>query len=137
MYQRTSISLLLVALLVIFHYTTANSFGECKTPHDDYGTCIKLTDCKILIDLIVDPSTSEADRDYIRSSQCGKIGNIILICCPNSLTTNLLPSYPNCGKQLTERIVGGNITKLDEFPWMALITYTKRKIICQNFLTVH
>ncbi|XP_037933273.1 melanization protease 1-like [Teleopsis dalmanni] len=125
MYQRTSISLLLVALLVIFHYTTANSFGECKTPHDDYGTCIKLTDCKILIDLIVDPSTSEADRDYIRSSQCGKIGNIILICCPNSLTTNLLPSYPNCGKQLTERIVGGNITKLDEFPWMALITYTK------------
>jgi hypothetical protein len=40
-------------------------------------------------------------------------------------TSSLLPS--DCGRDLSNRIVGGNITELDEFPWMALLEYRKRK----------
>ncbi|KAJ8673962.1 hypothetical protein QAD02_005224 [Eretmocerus hayati] len=37
--------------------------------------------------------------------------------------SNLLPT--DCGRDLSNRIVGGNVTELDEFPWMALLEYRK------------
>lgn len=37
----------------------------------------------------------------------------------------LLPN--DCGKDLSLRIVGGERTDLDEFPWMALLEYQKRE----------
>lgn len=37
----------------------------------------------------------------------------------------LLPS--DCGRDLTQRIVGGERTELGEFPWMALLEYQKRE----------
>uniref|UniRef100_W8BR93 CLIP domain-containing serine protease n=1 Tax=Ceratitis capitata TaxID=7213 RepID=W8BR93_CERCA len=37
--------------------------------------------------------------------------------------SNLLPSFPQCGKMLENRIFGGVETALDEFPWTALIEY--------------
>lgn len=37
----------------------------------------------------------------------------------------LLPT--DCGKELTQRIFGGEKTDLDEFPWMTLLEYAKRK----------
>uniref|UniRef100_A0A182YKD7 Uncharacterized protein n=1 Tax=Anopheles stephensi TaxID=30069 RepID=A0A182YKD7_ANOST len=36
-----------------------------------------------------------------------------------------LPTSPQCGIQLSDRIVGGQSTELEEFPWMALIQYRK------------
>lgn len=41
--------------------------------------------------------------------------------------SNLLPAPGVCGTDNTNRIIGGEITKIDEFPWMALIEYSKRK----------
>ena len=43
---------------------------------------------------------------------------------PASCTT--LPAPGVCGKGSIDRIYGGNKTRIDEFPWMALIEYTKR-----------
>lgn len=37
----------------------------------------------------------------------------------------LLPS--DCGRDLSQRIVGGERTELDEFPWMVLLEYQKRE----------
>jgi len=46
---------------------------------------------------------------------------------PINLTNNpLLPS--DCGRDLSQRIVGGEATELDEFPWMTLLEYQKRKL---------
>lgn len=46
---------------------------------------------------------------------------------PIDLANNpLLPS--DCGRDLSQRIVGGERTELDEFPWMALLEYQKRKL---------
>lgn len=38
-------------------------------------------------------------------------------------SNSLLPNI--CGKSLSQRIVGGEKTELDEFPWMALLEYRK------------
>lgn len=39
----------------------------------------------------------------------------------------LLPEPGVCGIDTSNRIYGGEVTKLDEFPWMALIEYSKRE----------
>ncbi|XP_017479451.1 PREDICTED: serine protease easter-like [Rhagoletis zephyria] len=36
-----------------------------------------------------------------------------------------LPRPGQCGQMTSSRIYGGNATKIDEYPWMALIEYTK------------
>lgn len=40
---------------------------------------------------------------------------------------NELPKPGVCGTVFDNRIYGGNVTKIDEFPWMALIRYELRK----------
>lgn len=38
------------------------------------------------------------------------------------------PYLPNtCGRDLSQKIYGGNRTDLDEFPWMVLLEYQKRE----------
>lgn len=61
------------------------------------------------------------------------------VCCPDAYNTpttppstsetlsTLLPAPGVCGLDNTNRIIGGEMTKIDEFPWMALIEYSKRK----------
>lgn len=43
----------------------------------------------------------------------------------NPLTSPLLPKPGECGNMLSNRIYGGNKTKIDEYPWMALLEYYK------------
>lgn len=40
-------------------------------------------------------------------------------------SADLLPSWTECGVQYENRIVGGDLLDLDEFPWMALLIYNK------------
>lgn len=84
---------------------------------------------------------SNNDRYYLQRSQCGWQGRTPLVCCPDSLVTatqsppvspagDLLPEPGVCGRNPTEEnIIGGTATAVDEFPWMALLQYSKRKII--------
>lgn len=43
------------------------------------------------------------------------------------LTPNDMPQPGVCGNHLADRIVGGEVAAIDEYPWMVLIEYTKRK----------
>ena len=46
------------------------------------------------------------------------------MCCPKSVEPgNILPNQSVCGLDFRDKIVGGNITGLTEFPWMALILF--------------
>lgn len=63
------------------------------------------------------------------------------VCCKLETTSrfnnpgaDLLPSTRECGKNFDVKILGGNVTQIDEYPWLALIEYTKRKYI-MGFLT--
>lgn len=43
---------------------------------------------------------------------------------PNGIKSNLLPDLDTCGVSTQDKILGGTIADLGEFPWMALMEYT-------------
>ncbi|EDW95637.1 melanization protease 1 [Drosophila yakuba] len=110
-------------------------FGYCTTPDENSGTCINLRECGYLFELLQGEEVTDQDRRFLQSSQCGYRNGQVLICCANSRIrnqqptirprTNLLPMAPNCGDNFEDRVVGGKETGKREFPWMALIEYTK------------
>lgn len=95
----------------------------------------------------------DEDLQYLQRSQCSFERNNPIICCPSfssqptpsptprnpsngndngNLDPNInLRSHPllpsDCGTDTEERIVGGESTDIDEFPWMVLLEYQKRK----------
>lgn len=46
---------------------------------------------------------------------------------PSNGQGNILPGRGSCGvESFGEKVYGGRSTALDEFPWMALLEYSKR-----------
>ncbi|XP_059218230.1 serine protease easter [Stomoxys calcitrans] len=123
------------------------AYQVCTNPHLEKGICIQIKDCAFLYNLLNTSSTNiSADNlKLLQGSHCGNDNTQdspskqILVCCPeryrfagnnrtsNSMKSspagNVLPAPGECGKILTNRIYGGNVTQIDEFPWMALIQY--------------
>lgn len=123
----------------------AQRFGQCNTPDGDTGECIFLQSCQHLLELITKKPLLPNDVTYLRQSQCGARDGTVLVCCgpaprvtpiPRGPSTPRVPSGPTspgnvipepgvCGAGPADRIYGGNETEIDEFPWMALLEYTK------------
>lgn len=104
--------------------------------------------------LQVKPKTPEIFKT-LRNSQCGFDGRYPKVCCAlryqawmppitrvistteaynrireNTNLNSLVDQLPSdCGRDLSVRIIGGERTSLDEFPWMALLEYEKRKYL--------
>ncbi|KAK9869223.1 hypothetical protein WA026_002974 [Henosepilachna vigintioctopunctata] len=134
-------TLLLLVLCSILCKSYADESDTCKTATETAGQCIVIRQCASLYALLIKKPMSQADTNLLRRSHCGFEGNIPKVCCPNeadtmanrapipgddvlpSNTTNLLPDTADCGIDTGKRIVGGESTELDEFPWMALIIY--------------
>jgi len=113
---------------------------NCRTPDGNQGSCVDLRACASLFALLQKNPLSPNDRTKLQRSQCGYSNRSPLVCCPpesqpptRPTTTPLRPRFdPNnlprpgvCGNQINDRIIGGEATKLDEFPWMVLIQYSK------------
>ncbi|XP_030369258.1 melanization protease 1 [Scaptodrosophila lebanonensis] len=113
----------------ICHTYGQESFGSCITPLRSTGECINLRECAPLYNIILRNPISDSDRNLLRQSQCGYRNGEVLICCASNENTsgnyNLLPEIPNCGSSFGDRIYGGINTGLEEYPWMAMIEYTK------------
>uniref|UniRef100_A0A1B0FFU3 CLIP domain-containing serine protease n=1 Tax=Glossina morsitans morsitans TaxID=37546 RepID=A0A1B0FFU3_GLOMM len=117
----------------------ASYVTRCTTPNRERALCINLEDCQYLYNVLITVPLKDSDRLYLSRSQCGYRNGKVLICCPErhrqklptatppitSPVSNLLPDTSQCGNVLSNRIYGGNKTDIDEFPWMALIEYTK------------
>lgn len=77
--------------------------------------------------------SEQVTRNRLREYQCDKsIGEDIQICCPNQkveLSDKSLfpePELEQCGVQANDnRVVGGTVAEIDDFPWMALLMYRK------------
>lgn len=52
----------------------------------------------------------EEYRDFLIKSQCGRDGNKVIVCCPNTFTIDDLPE--ECGVEAGDRIVGGEETSV-------------------------
>ena len=66
----------------------------------------------------------ERDKAILTSRQLGKINDKYAVCCD---VGNLLPTAPACGTDYSDRIIGGNNTEIEQYPWTALMQYTYRK----------
>lgn len=118
----------------------------CYTPNDEYGLCINIKKCDVLIELLKTGSANETVRHFLRSSTCGFIGTTPLVCCPpkpktsrilgdgNSATSSentsngnqvTLPSFPDCGssRKGNTRVVGGMPASLGAYPWIVALGY--------------
>ncbi|XP_043272974.1 CLIP domain-containing serine protease 2-like [Venturia canescens] len=119
------------------------SVSDCTTPSGLQGICVLLARCQSLRDLQKARPLSKGSARFLVASQClpstGDL-NGVKVCCPidsdllrngrsveenpavlSSRNNSILPS--DCGSDVSKRIVGGEITDLDEFPWMALLEY--------------
>lgn len=118
------------------------------------GDCVYLNSCPPLKELYEIRSGNLTDRMFLSRSQCGLHDGQPLVCCretfvasvtvvpprqsPFVVTTtvtpkvkaqleSLLPKPGKCGFSADDYIYGGNVTLIDEYPWMVLLQYTKRK----------
>lgn len=79
--------------------------------------------------------SDQLTKKYLKEFQCdGSSEQDIQICCPKSkieLADKSLipePELEQCGMQANDnRIVGGTVAEIDDFPWMALLVYSKGK----------
>jgi hypothetical protein len=62
---------------------------------------------------------------------------VLQVCCPignmgqssapvKTNNGNLLPAAGTCGLSTADRIVGGFKARIDEYPWLVLLEYSKR-----------
>lgn len=75
---------------------------------------------------------TDSERNYIKNSNCGMLDAARMVCCPlpGMLKARFsapasLPALGTCGQTSDNRIVGGSIAQLDEYPWLARIQYYK------------
>ncbi|KAF2898239.1 hypothetical protein ILUMI_07941 [Ignelater luminosus] len=97
---------------------------KCTTPNGESASCVPLSSCKLISDAL-ETHDNDAEK-FAKESHCGHEREQ-LVCCGSEaypLRTNLLPNRTVCGEQTgVVRIMGGEETKILEFPWMALLMY--------------
>ncbi|KAJ8925739.1 hypothetical protein NQ315_009587 [Exocentrus adspersus] len=126
----------------------------CRTPDRGVGTCMRAKLCKPLIDFLlsVPKPISQEVRTELSKYTCGYDGSI-KVCCPSNpivISTkredlNLLLDSPSPPPDITnhknigllpkdcgylgspDKIRNGKDAKLDEFPWMALLSYNTNR----------
>lgn len=86
-----------------------------------------MSECRIIFNAL--QTRKKGAIEFIRNSQCGDKQQPSKVCCGSEgypLPTNLLPNRTICGEGTGEdRLLGGNLTEIWDFPWMALLRYKK------------
>ncbi|RZB77536.1 venom protease-like [Asbolus verrucosus] len=141
-----------IEFCIINLFCTVAEGTPCETPNEEYGTCINIYNCTVLMDLLVTQSNNPRVRTYLRASTCGYLGQTPMVCCPQPKTRNVdpiilsnttqnpqsaketntvitLPKKPQCGfsNVSNPRIVNGIPAKLGEFPWIVALGYKNSK----------
>lgn len=114
-------------------------FG-CYTAKGEYGECVEIRSCPTMLEILKNKYWQPEIKKYLRESRCNvpvSSSKEVIICCPlysssssyttlapNSQNYDLLPT--NCGQDTMDKIVGGEVADIDEFPWMVLLEYLTR-----------
>ena len=127
---------------VIFFFFT-ESYETCLTPNGSQGFCQPVKSCASILKMLEQNLTPQV-RQFLQKSQC--VAGQPWVCCPDQVSasvtpvrapvrasptiTSKLPKAPACGIESSDRIYGGETTRIDEYPWLVQIQYTKREIKC-------
>ncbi|KAG5671086.1 hypothetical protein PVAND_001300 [Polypedilum vanderplanki] len=133
-----------IFFIFVFCFDNVLLQRHCYTPDQFAGTCIELSKCEPLSSLRKKTPYTHEDRMFLSLSVCGFVRSNPLVCCseesnypqksllkpqeinlePATKSSNVLPEPAECASALEERIFGGMETKVDEFPFSALLLYT-------------
>ncbi|XP_026316063.1 phenoloxidase-activating enzyme-like [Hyposmocoma kahamanoa] len=130
----------------------AEQSTSCLTPDFQQGQCVGLYSCQSLLNYLKPPISQESIT-FVQNSRCQGADRYSVCCGPppnstpkpisnckdQSSTAPPDPASGCCGKQgkWGDRIIGGNVTNIDEYPWLALIEYSKNnkvKLLCGGVL---
>lgn len=77
---------------------------------------------------------SHENRIFLSKTACGYKNGKVLVCCAAETDIIICPVQPTkgnelpkpgeCGFTFQDKILGGDVTKISDFPWMALLQYT-------------
>jgi len=70
-----------IALCTSFHLPATKEAVRCKTDRHEEGTCVQITECETLADILGRPMSKE-NISYLTKSGCGFENQIPKICCP-------------------------------------------------------
>jgi len=136
----------LIFYLLVLAFGTASTLrrgDSCTTPNNEQATCIAVRSCLIILKEIL--ARNESAIEFARKSDCGRDTHQ-LVCCGSSayfttspvtkapedayfanVNTPQLPDKTICGiERTTDKIFGGELTELGEFPWMAALEYKSK-----------
>lgn len=125
---------------------------RCFTPEGNVGTCMGLHSCPNLLNLLKKPIAKE-DLIFLQTSRCEGPDPYSVCCGPkteramgpsNACKPSVAPADPRtecCGLDSASgnRIFGGNVTAIDQYPWLAIIEYrgikdNKIRLLCGGAL---
>lgn len=134
-------------------HVLCTAIGLCRIPHQlQPGRCIDQHNCTAYAQLIHRPDAEDeartlldGKRRFVEAVRChGRPHGSAQVCCPfggaayrepyiprrqlsalPAPAAHLLPGWSDCGLQYENRIFGGDLLDLDEFPWMALLIYSQ------------
>merc|ERR1719205_562009 len=70
-----------IALCTSFHLPATKEGVRCITIRNEEGTCVQITECNTLPDILGKPMSKE-NVSYLTKSGCGFDNQIPKICCP-------------------------------------------------------
>ncbi|XP_055597074.1 serine protease grass-like [Uranotaenia lowii] len=112
--------------------------APCTTPTRNPGLCVDIRRCTNIFNIVSNPTPPPTGiANYIKKAACTLPGIERSVCCqphevkPEQPTTaapptsvggsSLLPD--KCGQAVADRIAFGNVTKVFDYPWMAVLKY--------------
>ncbi|KAL7026042.1 hypothetical protein ACKWTF_013760 [Chironomus riparius] len=132
------IKFVLVPFVCLLSDVFSQTSNRCFTPDEYQGTCIPFMSCTHLYDLAQKFPKNPRNRLYISLSQCGYHNEQPYVCCKEPTTSSppqttevpkisnkQIPKLGECGNFYEYRLVRGNVTQLDDYPWLALLGYSK------------
>ncbi|EDV41555.1 uncharacterized protein Dana_GF17450 [Drosophila ananassae] len=122
--------LLVAAVVVVVGLASAELPLNCVSKIQNTrvtGHCISIRDCDYFMRLLTSGNPSQSDRNLLRDNHCGTKDKVVQVCCPSTaglgaLTHPFLPQ--KCGRVRWQRS-NETATTIREFPWLALIEYTR------------
>lgn len=116
----------------------------CNTTDNEIGLCQARENCPKINAIFNSRPWDKAKKSILKASRCSqKSGDEDLFCCVEAAETSEmstiseyieklkqnLPQPPSCGGDSQDRIIGGSVTKINEYPWTVMLGYDKRKIL--------